>query len=289
MDIIYLKGFEEKAVRAFNWTSFDPEKRGAKTIREHENLLNSDLSGMPEEEKTRYIEGFKKYFSAWLSAHSDCASSAITGGSGFNAQRAEKANRRERARYEEFSEWREKALKAIARRIEEAKPDEQKTDEAWERLSESITRSARWAFDKGCNKALFVASICGKVETYARQGNVEMVERAIRLVRELNEKKCIITERHKFFRLPEVAKQVNEAKATNANRENKDVNFDGGTVRMNYEADRVQILFDEKPAPAMIHELKRNAFKWSPRFGAWQRQHTQNARYAVSRLLNIKF
>ena len=285
MENLYLNEFEQKAIRAFNWTSFTPEKRRAQTIREHENLLKSDLTEMPDDEKGRYIAGFKQYFSAWLTAKTNCASSAITGRSGFNVKRAEKANVREHASYEEFTEWREKALKAIARRKEDAKPEEQKTDEAWERLKESITQSARRAFASGSNKALFVASIFGKVETYARHGNVEMVERAIQLVRELNGKKCIITERHKFFGLAEVARQANESKET---KENRDAGFEGGTVRINYEIDRVQIFFDEKPSSAKIRELKQNALKWSPINGAWQRQNTPNALYAVGRLLNIQ-
>ena len=155
-------------------------------------------------------------------------------------------------------------------------------------MRKSITQSARWAFASGSNKALFVASIYGKVETYARYGNVEIVERAIQLVRELNGKKSVITERHKFFGLAEVAKQFREEKEESTKRESKDVSFDGGTVRTNYEIDRVQILFDEKPNPEMIQALKKNAFKWSPRYGAWQRQNTQNGKYAICKLLNIK-
>ena len=123
METLYLKELEEKAIRAFYWTSFDAKKRGEQTIREHENQLKADLSGMPDDEKERYIGDFKKYFSAWLTAHSNCASTMITGGSGFNVRRAEKANSREHASYEEFTEWRAKALKAIDRRIEEAKTE----------------------------------------------------------------------------------------------------------------------------------------------------------------------
>lgn len=41
----------------------------------------------------------------------------IARGSKFNVQRAEKANRREHAKYEQFMQWRERALKAIERKI----------------------------------------------------------------------------------------------------------------------------------------------------------------------------
>jgi hypothetical protein len=89
MKTVTLQEFKELARRAFYWTSFDPDKRGERIISEHENQLNDDLTDIPGEEKERYIGNYKKYFSAWLSAHSNCASSAITGGSGFNTRQAE--------------------------------------------------------------------------------------------------------------------------------------------------------------------------------------------------------
>ena len=61
--------------------------------------------------------------------------------------------------------------------------------------------------------------------------------------------------------------------------------FDGGEVVANREADRLQILFDEKPGEEQRARLKKAAFKWSPRFGAWQRQLTRNAVYAAQNVL----
>lgn len=37
-----------------------------------------------------------------------------------------------------------------------------------------------------------------------------------------------------------------------------------------------------------ILTLKSYGFKWSPRYQAWQRQLTQNAVYAVKRVLNLQ-
>ncbi len=42
----------------------------------------------------------------------------------------------------------------------------------------------------------------------------------------------------------------------------------------NYEADRVQIFFNGKPAPEVIKSLKTHGFKWAPSVKAWQRQLT---------------
>jgi hypothetical protein len=61
--------------------------------------------------------------------------------------------------------------------------------------------------------------------------------------------------------------------------------FDGGEVIANRDADRLQILFDEKPDFEKRARLRKAAFKWSPRFSAWQRQLTRNAVYAAQNLL----
>lgn len=63
--------------------------------------------------------------------------------------------------------------------------------------------------------------------------------------------------------------------------------FDGGEIVRNLEADRLQIIFDEKPDEEMRAKLKSNGFRWSPRFGAWQRQLTQNAESAARRALGL--
>ncbi|WP_295937651.1 hypothetical protein [uncultured Alistipes sp.] len=275
---VLLEEFDSLASRAFNWVSFDPERRGVRTVMNAETELNKDLKDMPEEEKERYIQNYKKHFSAWLTACSNCASSVITGGSNFNVRRAEAANNRESARLKEFAEWREKALKAIARRVQEAKPQEQKIEEAWKSIKNDIDRH------------FLPANLYNRLETIARKGEVELMQRAIDYVRELNQKRPrpIFTERHKFFKLAEVANSVRQQQADMSEKDNCDIPFAGGVVRLNYAEDRLQILFDEKPAADMISKLKSSGFRWSPRFGAWQRQLTGNAIYAAQRLLNVE-
>lgn len=64
--------------------------------------------------------------------------------------------------------------------------------------------------------------------------------------------------------------------------------FDGGEIVRNLEADRLQILFSEKPDEETRSALKSNGFRWSPRFGAWQRQLTPNAEIAARHALGLK-
>jgi hypothetical protein len=68
-------------------------------------------------------------------------------------------------------------------------------------------------------------------------------------------------------------------------RENIVVEFEGGKIVQNFTENRLQIIFDEKPSREVIELLKKNAFRWSPRFGAWQRQNTNNAIAAAKKVL----
>ena len=56
-------------------------------------------------------------------------------------------------------------------------------------------------------------------------------------------------------------------------------------VVANAEANRLQIIFADKPDEALRGLLKKRGFKWSPRFHAWQRQLTSNAVHAAKEIL----
>lgn len=288
----HLQHLQETAHRAFYWTSFDPEKRGKQIIEEYETILNSDLEIIPEPEHERYIEKFVKLISIWLNAHSRCASSAVTGGSGFNVLRAEKMNNQEHNAITNFDQWRELALKSISKRIEQNKPESQKKSEAWERLLNDISHSAavihgiNKGIERGSNKALFVSSIYQKVETFAKKGDFETVRMAIDFIRTFNETmSVVITERHKFFKLAEKAETKKEAIEERSQKENQELSIVGGKVVYNYEIDRLQLIFNEKPSSNIISDLKSNGFKWAPSMGAWQRQLTNNAIYSTKMFL----
>lgn len=60
--------------------------------------------------------------------------------------------------------------------------------------------------------------------------------------------------------------------------------FDGGTVEICREDNRVRIFHDSKPDADVISELKSNGFKWARSVGAWQRQLTENAINAARRI-----
>ena len=56
------------------------------------------------------------------------------------------------------------------------------------------------------------------------------------------------------------------------------------TVVKNTEIMRLQLIFDGKPEEEVRNILKKNGFRWSPHYGAWQRQLTDNALYSLKRV-----
>jgi len=67
--------------------------------------------------------------------------------------------------------------------------------------------------------------------------------------------------------------------------EHRALHFPGVKLVQNEILDRIQLLFDGKPAPETISALKGEAFRWSPREGAWQRKNTNNGVQAAYRVL----
>lgn len=67
--------------------------------------------------------------------------------------------------------------------------------------------------------------------------------------------------------------------------ENEVADLPGVTLKENIEEMRLQLFFEGKPEPEVRDILKRQAFKWSPRNGCWQRQLTNNARLAAKQAI----
>ena len=76
---------------------------------------------------------------------------------------------------------------------------------------------------------------------------------------------------------------IKEAGTTESNSD--EVGVEGVKVVENTEVMRIQLIFEGKPDADTRNLLKRNGFRWSPRFAAWQRNLNDNGRYAVRQVL----
>lgn len=285
---VSLEDLWDAASNAFYATSLSPEERGAQYIREYEKELNNDLARMLDNEKEHYISKYKEWIRTLFAKHSRIMSPIVTGPARFPSQKNAEMNGYYDSAFKGFQEWREKYLKGAVLRFEEAKPAEQKESENWKRLKHSIRSCACTIkqINDGTNrvstKSLFVSSIYGKVETYAKHGDVEIVKNAIAYVRELNKQTSVITERHKFFKLIEIAESARKERGERDDCENVEITFEGGKVVKNFSIDRLQIFHDKKPSKEIISKISGTGFNWSGINGCWQRKLTSNAYHACS-------
>lgn len=67
--------------------------------------------------------------------------------------------------------------------------------------------------------------------------------------------------------------------------EHRTISFPGVSIVQNTVLDRIQIVFEGRPDPEVRDILKGEAFRWSPREGAWQRKNTNNGVQAAYRIL----
>lgn len=290
-----LEDLRHQAYAAYSNISFHPEERAEQTVSGYSEQLQSDLDNIPEDQRERYTANYRKYLTAWLHSMSRCASSMITGPANFPVERMRKRNDIEHRRSVEFTEWRERALKAIEKQVLASRTPDQIQNEKWQSVSKSILSSAQTIFDidNGINtysaRVLFVNSITGLVKRIAANGDTVTTNKALTLIRELNQKgpKPIVSDKHSIWKLESVAEVMREQQADTAVKEPSEQEINGIRLVLNYQEDRVQLFFQDKAHAMKYRDAgKLSGWNWSHKNQAWQRKLTNNAKYAALNLAN---
>ena len=274
---------EKVAVNSCRGISMDPERMGHHICIECSEELNEFLANIPEELRAEYEAKYLNKWREWLAALSRCYSVLVTGPARFNNRRHEKMNDYERAARQRLQEWREKVVKRINR---------QQRLTGWqevERLQSKLdTLTELHERMKAANK----------IVRSKKMSEEEQIDELVALG--INEKQAVEilkpTERWQSVGFPTYQLQNNLAKikATQAaierhkamaEAEDKEIKFNGGRVVVCNSDERMRFYFDEIPSVEVRNLMKRNAFKWSPKNGAWQRQLTANCKYDTKRIL----
>ena len=299
---------KDLAARAFNNTSFSPEQRGESRRKEYADDVNGlyaqllplaktdEQKALLAEEMERYRQGCITRMNAYLHSHSNVASSMITGPARFPTARNQKRSQWADNKANQLFEWQQKGRQAIKRKLLDARPQDEKDAADWRMLERDITSSlnAIRGIDAGTlpyTRSAFVNSIVGKVERLSNNGEVELVRKALELVSQYNasHEKEAITKRHSFWSLGAIADQHAAKSSEAANSEPETIaTAKGVEIVINRQADRVQIVFADKPDIEMIGKLKSEAWKWSPNAGAWQRKLTEAAKQSAKRIVGIE-
>lgn len=294
----------EEANVAHAGTSFDPEKRGQAEREDFVRIVNglySDLLKLAntdlqrellDVEFSRFKETYKNAFTDYLNARARTVSPMITGRANFNVAKNKKAIDAQRKKGERLDEIVEKARKSISRKLREVGIEEaggravvlQRDLEGEKQLLSDMKVANAIIRKKDMSDEEKISKIVADTELTEEQarsalspdymGRIGFQDFALS-----NLRARIKTKEDKMKRDEESSgKSGIEILGS----------FDGGTISINYDDDRVRIIFDSKPDSEVINSLKTEGWKWSPSNSAWQRQNTQNAILSAKRLFPLK-
>ena len=265
--------------------SMDPDRYGEHMLDGLECELQQFLAQLPEEVRDHYEDAYISKYSEWLGAMSRCFSQFITGSGGWKAstfRRHERNNNAERAARERLDAWAKKVIKRCNRQ-------ERLTGwEEVERLQDKIDSL------KNAQETMKAAN---KIVRNSKLSEVEKVDELVALgFSEQNAMKVLEPDFCGRVGFPSYMLTNNLAKikdaearmarhAAMAQEEDREESYDWGVLAWAFSEERVRFVFDGKPAAEVIALMKSNAFKWSPRNKAWQRQITPNSKYAVKRIV----
>lgn len=274
---------EKVAVNSCRLISMDPERMGHHICIECSEDLNEFLAKIPEELQAEYEAKYLQKWREWLAALSRCYSVLVTGPARFNNRRHERMNDYERAARQRLQDWSEKVVKRINR---------QERLTGWqevERLQEKVdTLQCLQDTMKAANK------VCRSTKL----SEVEKVDELVSLG--IKEKDAVMllhptqSWQSVGFATYQLQNNLAKIKATQASierhkamaeAEDKEIKFNGGRVVVCNSDERMRFYFDEIPTVEVRNLMKRNAFKWSPKNGAWQRQLTANCKFDTKRIL----
>lgn len=300
----------ERARQAHAWNSFHPERRAQQAQAEFAADVNGvyrDLArfartdeqrALLAEEMSRFKQGWLERYDAILDARGRTANPMVTGPARFPVARNEKALQAEQNRMREFGEWRERAIRAIRRRLEGSRTADQVRDDIWAALAKDIAANIATvrAIDtgddrmRGMDRSAFVNSTANKLKRLAEAGQHDLVRRALDLIRERQAgmAKPFLSARHSAWSLADTPAAAAPASAAPAQPTGEEVVAEAGgaTVVRNHDAGRVQIRFTGKPPAELRERLKREGWRWSPTNEAWQRMNTPASVESARRILS---
>lgn len=277
----------ELGYRAYSGISFSPERR-AKSItddfkQETEEIYNEIKALAEKNGKEKYfnsdfqyfIDGYRKRYVSWLQTMSTIVSTMIAGPSNFPVRTMQKRNDWEHKKLTDLLGFRAWWLKKIKLRYrpEHLKPIKAGADTALESLKTKLADLEKsQEYYKKINKAV------------RSKNNVEELKKIGLSVSQIN--KLLQPDyagrigiapyvlQNNNQNMQRIRQRIKEEESYQEKKQagNVEYTFDGGTITQNFDINRWQIFFPGKPSDEVRKELKRNAFKWSPFYGAWIRQ-----------------
>nr|DAF63232.1 MAG TPA: hypothetical protein [Siphoviridae sp. ctIEo13] len=277
---------KELANRAGQGISMDPERMGANLLQECDNGLNAFLAQIPEELQGEYEKRYISKYSEWLHALSRTFSVMVTGAGNFNNRRHQKMNDYEQSARERFETWKENVVKRVNRQQrlvgwEEVERLQSKLDtltELQEKMKavNKIVRNGKLSDEEQREELEALGQSESSINGFMAEPQYSFMKKGFQTYQLSNN----------LAKIKDIEQAI-KRHTVMATTEDKEYKFDGGKVVICNSDERIRIYFDEIPNSETRSMLKGNAFKWSPKNKAWQRQLTPNAKFALKHYIQL--
>ena len=246
-------------------------------------FYHDKLDGLLE----RYSRRLASYYNDYYRNEAACPSILISGGSNFPVRKKEKQNSRRETLMHEYNE-----IQGILDKIKSVgtgpiDPTDPHAREMWvdrlQRLQSTLDRGK--AMNAHFRKHKTMKGFPDMDDETAAELD-EAISRAPAFAQTPFPDFELASLRGKIKRAQENLSKLDSLEQHKDDAANT-LEFDGGKIFLNMEANRLQILFDEIPSDETRAELKSHGFKWSRKNEAWQRQLTRNAIYDAKHILGI--
>lgn len=285
---------ETAARQARECWSFSDYQHGSKTAEYRAQVdecyslvdkLPDDLKEKGEAIADRYARRLAEWYNKQFRIEMMCPSVMISGGSNFPVRKKEKQNAAQDRHYQLYQEIQQipekinkllrgssviksgdaDALEQLQKKVEkaEALQAEMKAVNAYYRKHKTLKGYKDYIDEKAAELDEEIKNSLYGVPfpPYALQNNNAKIRNTKARIAQLE-------------RLKKAAEQPKDEYKT-----------DLFEVVENAEIMRLQLKFEDKPDADTRTVLKRHGFKWSPKNGVWQRQLTNNAKYALQNII----
>lgn len=288
---------EEVARQARGMWSFSEYEHGSKTAeyRAAVDRCYAEVDRLPEELKEkgaamadRYARRLAEWYNKQFRIEMMCPSVMICGGSNFPVRKKEKQNAAQDRHYQLYKEIQQIPDK-IAGLLRGANIIKSGDADALEKLQQKVEKLEAWQAEMKEANAYYRKHKSLKGYKDFSDERAEELDKAISETWyqkpfapfELTNNNAKI--KSAKARIAQIERLKKEA-ADTAEQPEADETADLYKVVENAEIMRLQVIFDGKPNSEARSVMKRNGFRWAPSSGAWQRQLTQNAKYALKRV-----
>ncbi|WP_279006076.1 hypothetical protein [Thomasclavelia cocleata] len=234
----------------------------------------------------RYCKDLANYYNAYYRNEASCPSVLISGGSNFPIKKKNTQNKR-REKLHETWKYLEQQSEQIKNLLIMDQPILSKNQDAVELLEEKIAK-----LEEEHKQKLYWNKYYKKNGTL--KGAEGLSDKVVKVTEDFIKRNpgflpfTVCNDTANIRRYKQRLEKLKVAKAIETKIESifDDNNNELFKVVRNTEIMRLQLIFDGKPNDEVRSILKSNAFKWSPKNCAWQRQLTNNAISALKRVID---